>query len=461
MHDTYVDHADASLPLIPLTTETFAQWKEDCPQHWRNRLEEQGFRAHPDSWIELPGTDGFCQAILVGYAPRQPIWMLAQVAVKLRPGFYHVSGSTVETLLLATLGWGLAQYRYDRYRPGKESLPTLVWPAGVDREAVRRMLAAQHLGRDLINTPAADLLPDQLVAAVDAMAAPFAAQMRVMADPAQLATEYPCVQAVGAASTVRPRVIELQWGDRRHPHVVLVGKGVCFDSGGLDLKPSRGMRLMKKDMGGAAIAIALAQWIMTRRLPVYLTLLIGAVENAIGPGAMRPGDVLTARNGKTIEIDNTDAEGRLVLADLLVRAGELHPDVLIDLATLTGAARTAVGTEISALFTTDATWEQALHEQGLHWDDPVWPLPLHAPYRHLLDSDIAEIANSSSSPYAGAITAALFLQEFVPEGVPWLHLDIMAWNLRARPGRPKGGEAMGLRALIGLLEQRYGMPHGS
>jgi leucyl aminopeptidase len=223
----------------------------------------------------------------------------------------------------------------------------------------------------------------------------------------------------------------------------------------LNLKPGNGMRLMKKDMGGAAIALGLARAIMALRLPVRFTLLLGAVENAVGSRAFRPGDVLTARNGKTIEIDNTDAEGRLVLADLLVRAGELNPDLIVDLATLTGAARVAVGTEISAFFSTDPGISEALKEPSARWDDPVWGLPLHQPYRRLLKSDIADIVNSTSGGYAGAVTAALFLQEFVPKEVPWLHFDVMAWNTRTRPGRPKGGEAMGLRTLLDFLEARY------
>lgn len=268
---------------------------------------------------------------------------------------------------------------------------------------------------------------------------------------------YPCIHAVGSASHHPPRVIELQWGNESAPHVMLVGKGVCFDSGGLDIKPPKGMRIMKKDMGGAAIALGVALGIMRLALPVRLTLLLGAVENAVGSRAFRPGDVVQARNGKQIEIDNTDAEGRLVLADLLVRAGEIDPQpaLLIDIATLTGAARVAVGTEVTAVFSNSDAAYAELAATAQEWDDPVWRMPLHEPYLYLLDSEIADIANSNPGGYAGAITAALFLQQFVVPRVDWLHLDLMAWNVRSRPGRPKGGEAMALRALLGMLQARY------
>ncbi len=456
MSNAFIEQPERSVPLIPVTEETLEDVLASRPERWRNWSRERGFTAKPDRFLCIPSADGHTEAVLIAYDPGQVLWMLASAARRLEAGAYHLeTGGLDEALWLpATVGWGLGGYRYERYRKAERVLPRLVWPPGVDRARVVALVSAHELVRDLINTPAMDLMPEDLAQTVAAIASEFDAAVEIR-EGASIALDYPCVHAVGDASAHAPQVIELTWGEAAHAHLVLVGKGVCFDSGGLNLKPGNSMRLMKKDMGGAAIALGLAQAIMALKLPLRLTLLLGAVENAVGSRAFRPGDVLTARNGKTVEIDNTDAEGRLVLADLLVRAGELKPDLVIDFATLTGAARVAVGTEISAFFSTDPAISEALKEPGTRWDDPVWGLPLHQPYRHLLKSDLADIVNSSSGGYAGAITAALFLQEFVPEEVSWLHFDVMAWNTRTRPGRPKGGEAMGLRTLLDFLEARY------
>lgn len=456
MSNAFIEQPERSVPLIPVTEETLEDVLASRPERWRNWSRERGFNAKPDRFLCIPSADGRTEAVLIAYDPGQALWMLANAARRLEAGAYHLeTGGLDEALWLpATVGWGLGGYRYERYRKSEQVLPRLVWPFGVDRARVVALVSAHELVRDLINTPAMDLMPEDLAQTVAAIASEFDAAVDIR-EGASIALDYPCVHAVGSASAHAPQVIELTWGESTHAHLVLVGKGVCFDSGGLNLKPGNSMRLMKKDMGGAAIALGLAQAIMALKLPLRFTLLLGAVENAVGSRAFRPGDVLTARNGKTVEIDNTDAEGRLVLADLLVRAGELNPDLIIDFATLTGAARVAVGTEISAFFATDPGLSAELMEASARWDDPVWGLPLHAPYRHLLKSDLADIVNSSSGGYAGAITAALFLQEFVPEQVSWLHFDVMAWNTRTRPGRPKGGEAMGLRTLLDFLEARY------
>lgn len=455
----FVDRAEDAIPLIPVTEASLVEVLDRGPERWRRWTAGRGFKAKAGSLLHVPSPDGRPEAVLVGYEADRSIWMLAQAAHRLESGTYRLEedGLAPDAVLAATVGWGLGSYRFTRYRKPERSVPRLLWPPGVDQRRVAALVAAHARVRDLINTPASDLMPEDLAAVAVDIAGDFGATVDVIADERDVAQGYPCIAAVGGASVHRPRIIELRWGRDEWPHVVLVGKGVCFDSGGLNLKTGNHMRLMKKDMGGAAIALGLGQLVMALDLPVRVTVLVGAVENAVGSRAFRPGDVLTARNGKTIEIDNTDAEGRLVLADLLVRAGELAPDLLIDIATLTGAARVAVGTEIAAVFSPDAALAAALSAPARHWDDPVWPLPLHAPYRHLLDSDVADIANSGSGGYAGAITAGLFLKEFVPEGIPWLHFDVMAWNLRARPGRPKGGEAMGLRAVLGFLEKRYGM----
>jgi leucyl aminopeptidase len=452
----FIEQPERSVPLIPVTEETLEDVLASRPERWRNWSRERGFRAKPDGFLCIPSAEGRTEAVLIAHDPGQALWMLASAARKLEPGAYHLDAYGLDDALRlpATVGWGLAGYRFERYRSAGQEQPRLVWPPGVDRARVLALVSAHQLVRDLINTPAKDLMPEDLAQAVTVLAEEFHAAVEIR-EGESIALDYPCVHAVGSASAHAPRVLEMTWGEAGDPHLVLVGKGVCFDSGGLNLKTGNGMRLMKKDMGGAAIALGLARAIMALRLPVRFTVLLGAVENAVGSRAFRPGDVLTARNGKTIEIDNTDAEGRLVLADLLVRAGELNPDLVVDFATLTGAARVAVGTEISAFFSTDPGISEALKEPSARWDDPVWGLPLHQPYRHLLKSDIADIVNSSSGGYAGAITAALFLQEFVPKDVPWLHFDVMAWNTRARPGRPKGGEAMGLRTLLDFLESRY------
>ena len=270
-----------------------------------------------------------------------------------------------------------------------------------------------------------------------------------------LKANFPAIHMVGRAAENSPRLLSLSWGDANHPRVTLIGKGVCFDSGGLDIKPSAGMRLMKKDMGGAAHVLGLAMWIMANQLPIRLEVLIPAVENSIGPNAFKPGDILTMRNGLTVEIDNTDAEGRLILADVLVKAEEARPELIIDFATLTGAARVAVGTEMAAMFTNDEGLALSLTEASREVADPLWRLPLFAPYETMLDSNVADLANASASSYAGAITAALFLQRFISPATSWVHFDIMAWNVSSKPGKPEGGEAMGIRAIAHYLQKKY------
>ncbi|MFO8152175.1 leucyl aminopeptidase family protein [Thioalkalivibrio sp.] len=457
MESHFVASTDAAISLVPVTTESLPDILSARPERWRNWAEHRDFEGRPGTLLRVPSVEGRTEGVLVGYDAAQPVWMLAHAAQRLEAGVYRLDEERLgaEARLSAAVGWGLGCYRFQRYRNTERALPRLAWPDGVDARRVEAMVAAHALVRDLINTPARDLMPEDLAGAATEIAAEFGAEIEALDGPGAIADAYPCIHAVGSASAHPPRVIEVNWGEAGQPRVVLVGKGVCFDSGGLNLKPGNGMRLMKKDMGGAAIALGLGRLIMELGLPLRLTLLLGAAENAVGSRSFRPGDVLTARNGKTVEIDNTDAEGRLLLADLLVRAGEFDPDLVIDFATLTGAARVAVGTEISAFFSTDPDLARGLIGPAEAWDDPVWELPLHEGYRHMLKSDIADTVNSSSGGFAGAITAALFLKDFAPQDVPWLHFDVMAWNNRNRPGRPKGGEAMGLRAVLGLLESRF------
>jgi leucyl aminopeptidase len=356
------------------------------------------------------------------------------------------------------LGWLLGQYRFDRYKQEPKSKGARVLLTDDPARIAEAILLAETtaLVRDLVNIPAGDLGPAELQEAVEG-AAPDGAAVTVTAG-AKLEREYPMIHAVGraAAADRAPRLIELEWGNPKHPRIAIVGKGVCFDSGGLDIKPSAGMRLMKKDMGGAAHALALAQLIMRSRLPVRLHLLIPAVENAISGNAFRPGDVLRSRKGLSVEIGNTDAEGRLILGDALAKAAEDKPELILDFATLTGAARVALGPDLPALFANDDSLADDLLTGGEAVSDPLWRMPLWKAYNELFSSDIADIGNASDAPMAGAVTAALFLQKFVPEELPWAHLDTFAWRASPKPGRPKGGEALGLRAAWHMLKARYG-----
>ena len=358
----------------------------------------------------------------------------------------------------AALGWLTAQYRFERYRKDEGAAgPRVLLTGDVARiEAIVQQAEAVALVRDLVNTPAADMGPQDLEDAVRQLAQAHGCDVQVTRGDA-LEQGFPMIHAVGKAAdkSFAPRLIEMSWGDPSAPRIAVVGKGICFDSGGLDIKPSSGMRLMKKDMGGAAHAIALARLIIGARLPVWLHLLVPTAENAISGNAFRPGDILRSRQGLTVEIGNTDAEGRLVLGDALTRAGEEKPELIVDFATLTGAARVAVGPDLPALFTNDEALARDLAAAGTAVDDPTWRLPLWDGYYDMLKSDIADMNNAGEGGFAGAVTAALFLQRFVPEDTAWIHLDTFAWRPAARPGRPKGGEALGLRTVFRLLQQRY------
>ncbi len=442
----------APLPLHVLLPGRFESWLAAQPaavQAWANA---QGFAGTPGSLLLLPGADGLAGAAIgVGDA-------LDPAAYGHAPFGLPAGDWAVATPLAAAeqaaleLGWGLAGYRFARYRkPARE--PARLAPAAADAET-RAVLDAVLRVRDWVNTPTEDMGPQQLEDIARALAAEHGADIQVTAGDALLAANYPTIHAVGRASHRAPRIIELGWGDETRPHLVLVGKGVCFDTGGLDLKGAEGMRNMKKDMGGAAHALALAGLVMARRLPVRLTLLVPAVENAVGPDALRPGEVVTTRQGATVEIDNTDAEGRLILCDALARAGELRPDAILDFATLTGAARVALGPDVPALFANDDALANAWQAAGDAVRDPVWRMPLWRPYLRYLKSNVADIANAGSR-MAGAVTAALYLECFVPAGTPWAHLDTYAWTDAERPGHPAGGEALGLRAAWAMLKARY------
>jgi leucyl aminopeptidase len=378
----------------------------------------------------------------------------AAFAEKLPDGLYRLVEDGGE---LAVLAWLLGHYAFTRYKAPRKNSPRLALPKGVDGEEVSRIAEAIFLARDLTNTPANDLGPDDLAAAAKRLAAAHGAKLAVIRG-AVLKRDFPLIEAVGRGSSRPPCLIDLSWGNAKAPRVTLVGKGVCFDSGGLDLKPSAGMLTMKKDMGGAAVALAVAAMVMGAKLRLRLRVLIPAVENSVSGNAFRPGDVFKSRKGLSVEIGNTDAEGRLILADALALADVEKPDLLIDIATLTGAARSATGMELPPFFTDDEALATDLSRHAMALGDPLWRLPLWKGYDFALASRVADLSNNPSYAYAGAITAALFLRRFVTGTRRWLHLDIPAWNDRARPGRPIGGEANGARAIYALLRERYGPP---
>jgi leucyl aminopeptidase len=418
-----------------------------------------GFKAGAGQALAVPGADGAIERVLFGLGDEAADPMaLRGLPAKLSAGNYRLEGEAVDGERAALAFW-LGSYRYDRYRSGEQpQRPRLVAPAGVVLNRVRSVAHACALARDMINTPANDMGPLQIEMIAREIAHEHDAEVQVWTGDALLTANYPAVHAVGRAAIEAraPRMIELTWGDKAHPTLALVGKGVVFDTGGLDIKPSAGMRLMKKDMGGAAHALALGRMVMARRLKVRLVVLVPAVENAISGDAMRPGDVLATRKGLSVEVGNTDAEGRLILADALTRAGELNPVLTIDLATLTGAARAAVGPQITPFWTADDALAAEIAAAGTAHADPLWRLPLWAGYEASLDSDIADLKNDPDAwAQAGSITAALFLQRFAPASGSWAHFDIFGWNPKAGSGRPVGAEALAIRALLGVLEARF------
>jgi leucyl aminopeptidase len=443
-------------PVHAIVAASYRDWLGGQPAHVRAWLEGSQFEAKPGRSALLPGADGAPgAALLLTSEPAEP-WDFAALRERLPAGDWRPEPADGDLDLgAAALGWALASYRFDRYRKKESKVVRLAVPAAPAVERANAMAEAIFLARDLINTPAADLGPAELAATASAVAARFGAKCHIIAGEDLLQQNFPAVHAVGQASARPPRVIDLTWGEAGAPKLTLVGKGVCFDTGGLDLKTSGNMQLMKKDMGGGAVTLALAQVVMTLALPVRLRLLIGAVENSVSGSSFRPGDVLRTRKGLTVEVGNTDAEGRLVLADLLAEADSERPALLVDCATLTGAARVALGPDLPALFTPDDALAEDLLASGRRAFEPLWRLPLHGPYRDMIDSPIADLNNAGKAGTAGAITAALFLERFVTDTPAWAHLDIYAWNAESRPGRPKGGEATGLRALLSAIETRF------
>ncbi|MDR6115478.1 MULTISPECIES: leucyl aminopeptidase family protein [unclassified Sphingomonas] len=446
------DRGQSAHAITLLTADGFDGWLGRQPAATRALAAAQRFSAKPNSHILVPQDDGI--AVVAGVADPAAPWALAKLAETLPEGSYRLDGVEVGA---NALGWLLGQYRFTRYRKAEDAGPRVLLTRDVaHRDEMLRIAAATALVRDLVNTGAGDLGPAELEAQAEALAQAHGATVTVTAGET-LARDYPMIHAVGQAATRdrAPRLIELAWGNPAHPRIAIVGKGVCFDTGGLDIKPSAGMRLMKKDMGGAAHALALAGLVMAAKLPVRLHLLIPAVENAVSGASFRPGDVLKTRKGLTVENTNTDAEGRLILGDALTRAGEEKPELILDFATLTGAARVALGPDLPPLFTDDEALAAELLAAGVAEDDPVWRMPLWDGYDDMLKSDIADMVNAPDGGFAGAITAALFLRRFVPRHTAWAHLDVFAWRPSGKPGRPKGGDAYALRAAYRMLKGRY------
>ncbi|MGC2854828.1 leucyl aminopeptidase family protein [Novispirillum sp. DQ9] len=423
-----------------------------------------GFTGAAGTVCPLPGPDGTVAEVLAGLGDGSDRWAFAALADALRPGTYALNGDLggdldADAATAAATAWLLSAYAFGRYRTAKPPAerPRLVWPANARRAEALSVARATALVRDLVNTPAADMGPAELADAARAVAEDLGASLDVIVGDELLARRYPAIHAVGRAAAPHraPRLIDLRWGDHTAPRVTIVGKGVCFDSGGLDIKPASAMKLMKKDMGGAAHALGLARLIMEAGLPVRLRVLIPAVENAISADSIRPGDVLETRKGLTIEVNNTDAEGRIILADALAEADAEEPAVLIDFATLTGAARVALGPDLPALFANDDALADALLAQSRRHDDPLWRLPLWPGYRAQVDGTVGDVDNAPEGGMAGAITAALFLERFVSPATPWAHIDCYAWATKARPGRPAGAAAQGLRAVFAMLRERF------
>lgn len=421
----------------------------------RNWVEANAFEAKAGRRLIVPTRSGKLDSVLVASDGSDP-WSFASLPAALPAGNYHLAGRLGSGVgERAALGWALGTYRFTKYKKDERKYATLGWARGTDREKVERLVTGICLTRDLITTPANDMGPEELAGVAVALAAEHGAEVTVTTGDDLLAENLPAIHAVGRASDRAPRLVDLRWGDPRKPKLTLVGKGVCFDTGGLDLKSPGNMKMMKKDMGGAALVLGLAHAIMDADLPVRLRVLVPAVENSVAGNAMRPLDVIETRKGKTVEVGNTDAEGRLVLCDALTLAEEERPDLIIDAATLTGAARVALGTQLPALFSTDDKVAEAILDAGISVGDPLWRMPLHEPYRRHLDSAVADINNISRTSYGGAITAALYLREFVGKKRSWVHIDTMGYNSSSAPGRPAGGEAMSLRALYAALEKRY------
>jgi leucyl aminopeptidase len=451
----FVDRSNSSLPVQFVMPSKWRSWLKEQNATRRGWLESTGISGKAGDFAVLPGRDGKASGAVLVLSATPTLWDFGALGTKLPAGTWKLGDTSPVSPTDAATAIGLGAWRFERYKANKgKAGPKILWPQGADKVRATAMIDSICLARDLITTPSSDMGPAELAAAAQELAKAHKAKIKVIVGDDLLKQNFPMIHAVGRASTRAPRLIDLTWGKESDPKVTLVGKGVCFDTGGLDLKPASGMLNMKKDMGGAATVMAVASMVMAAALPVRLRLLIPAVENSVSGNAFRPLDVVPTRKGISVEIGNTDAEGRLILCDALHEGASEKPTLMVDCATLTGAARVSLGTDLPALFCNDDELANGLLASGTEVDDPMWRMPLWRPYRKLLDSRVADINNVSTGGFGGAITAALYLQEFVPDDVPWAHFDMMAWNNATRPGRPEGGEAQVARAIFATIEKR-------
>ncbi len=453
-----VSPGSTPMPITVVRRSSFVEWKKKLPVQQIAWIETNGFESHSNFAFLQPNDTGGAYQFIYLVSNNAKLWDWANLPCSLPSGIYALNeeGLDHSDLYNVTLAWSLATYRYDRYKFSGLIPPQLVWPKRCDHAAIESNATSNHLVRDLINTPANDLGPEELSSAAEKLAKKYGAEVSIIIGDDLIKHNYPAIHAVGRAHDRAPRLVDIRWGKATDRKLTLVGKGVCFDTGGLNLKPPSGMELMKKDMGGAANVLGLAKMVMEAQLKICLRVLIPAVENSVSANAMRPGDVLDSRKGITIEVGNTDAEGRVILADALCEAASENPEVIIDFATLTGAARIALGTDLPALFVNDDGLAKELLDASKTTCDPLWRMPLWEDYNDQIKGKVADITNSPSGRFGGAITAALFLQRFIEPHIAWAHIDLIAWNLSARPGRPEGGEAMGMRAVFKALEKRFG-----
>ena len=455
MSETLIKTSKDAVAVRPVRQESWTAFLKAAPQGLAWSATQAGFKGARGQVLAVPAAEGAGPVVLLGLGAGDDPTVYRALPGRLAAGDYKIEGRGLDHQAIA-LNWAIGTYRFDRYRKNDSSPARLVIGKGVDLAEATAVAHACALARDMVNTPANDMGPLQIETISREIAEKFGASLSVVTGDDLLAQNYPAVHAVGRAAVPHraPRMIEISWG-KAGPLIAIIGKGVVFDTGGLDLKPSSGMRLMKKDMGGAAHALALARMVMAAKLKLRLVVLVPAVENAIAGDAMRPGDVIASRKGLSIEVGNTDAEGRLILADALARAAELAPDLTIDLATLTGAARAALGPQVIPFYTDDDTLAADLADAAKAQADPLWRMPLWAGYEDAVDSDIADVTNDSAAwAQAGSVTAALFLKRFAPQGL-WVHFDIFAWNPRVRPGYPLGAEVQAIRALYAVLKARH------
>lgn len=451
----FTEATNQAIPVTSIPEKDFPRWLEEQKPETQQWLKNLGFTAKPDTYCWIPGGENKIQQVLLGVSAFSDFWSWGNLPLNLPHGIYEIHGlKNKADIIHAAMAWGLGSYQFTRYKKPKGKPSQLVLPAD-QHSVITHLVKAYYLVRDLINTPSENMGPAELAEAARLVGEPFGAEVKETIGDQLLVENYPTIHTVGRASTREPRLIDMRWGNTSSPRITVVGKGVCFDSGGLDIKTANGMGLMKKDMAGGAHALGLAYLIMAMNLPVSLRVLIPAVDNVISGNAYKPGDIITTRKGITVEVNNTDAEGRLVLSDALAEAASEKPELIIDFATLTGAARVALGPDIAALFGNNTELTSGLLKHAQQVQDPMLEFPLYKPYRKYIDSLVADISNSALIPYGGAMTAGLFLNEFVPSDIPWVHFDLMAWNISTQPGRPEGGEAMAIRAVWSFLKERF------